>query len=213
MLTLNLIEPYNFPLMTNASSLAQHYLIEAWKWSFSDRMAIADPDFVNQTHVIEAMVSKDHAAQLRQKFSSTTTYPPAHYADLVEPVEQSILDSGTTHFSVVDSSRNIVGLTSTVNLYFGSKILSPSTGIILNDEMDDFSTPNSTNAFGQPPSVANYIAPYKKPISSMTPTLVLANDKPILTIGGSGGTRIITAVIQVVSFFILKRENQFTNFI
>lgn len=171
-LALNLLEPYNFPMMTNTSSLAQHYMIEAWKWAYSDRMAIGDPSFVDQSNVISAMLSKDHAAQLRQKFSSTTTYPPSHYQDLVSPVEASIFDAGTSHMSVVDGAGNIVAMTSTVNLSFGSKVLSPLTGVILNNEMDDFSSPNQTNYFGQPPSEANYIAPFKKPISSMTPTIV-----------------------------------------
>lgn len=195
-LALNLIEPYNFPLMTNQSSLAQQYLIESWKWGYSDRMAIGDPAYVNMVPVMEAMLSKDHAAVLRQQFSATTTYPPAHYTDLVNPVEAIIVDGGTSHLSVVDAKGNVVALTTTVNLSFGSKILSPKTGVILNNEMDDFSTPNQTNYFGQPPSEANYIAPGKKPLSSMTPTIVLQNNLPFLTIGAAGGTKITTATMQ-----------------
>ena len=197
-LALNLIEPYNFGQMTNQSSLAQHYMIEAWKWAYSDRMAIGDPAFVDMIPVMEAMLSKDHAAILRQQFSSETTYPPAHYADLVDPVAASIIDSGTSHLSAIDPKGNIVALTSTINTSFGSKILSPLTGVVLNNEMDDFSTPNQTNFFGQPPSVANYIEPFKKPLSSMTPTVVLFNDMPYLSTGGSGGTKITTATMQVL---------------
>lgn len=194
-MTLNLIEPYDFGLMTNESSLAQHYLIEAWKWAYADRMAIGDPSFVDMQHVVEAMMSKEHAAVLRRQFNPDTTYPPNHYSDLVQP-EASINDHGTSHLSVMDSQGNVVALTSTVNLSFGSKILSPSTGVVMNNEMDDFSTPNQTNYFGQPPSEANYILPYKKPISSMCPTLVMRNGLPYISIGGSGGTKIPTATIQ-----------------
>lgn len=197
-MALNLIEPFNFPMMTNESSLAQHYLIEAWKWAYADRMAIGDPDYVEQAHVIEAMLSKDHAAVLRQKFNPKTTFPPRHYADLLDPIEMQILDSGTSHMSAVDAQGNVVALTSTVNLSFGSKILSPLTGVIMNNEMDDFSSPNQTNYFGQPPSKANYIAAYKKPISSMTPTIVFSNGKPLLAIGASGGTKIITGTMQAL---------------
>jgi len=206
-LALNLIEPYNFAVMTNESSLAQHYMIEAWKWAYSDRMAIADPAYVDMDPVMEAMLSKDHAAILRQQFSSTTTYPPAHYVDLVNPVEASILDSGTSHLSAVDAKGNVVALTSTVNLSFGSKILSPKTGVVLNNEMDDFSTPNQTNFFGQPPSQANFIAPYKKPLSSMTPTLVMQNGKPFMSTGGSGGTKITTATMQVLLGVVAWQES------
>ena len=194
-MTLNLIEPFDFGLMTNESSLAQHYMIEAWKWAYSDRMAIGDPTFSDMDDVIEAMTSKDHAAVLRRQFNPDTTYPPNHYADLV-PDEISLNDHGTSHLSVMDSDGNVVALTSTVNLSFGSKILSPKTGVVMNNEMDDFSSPNQTNYFGQPPSEANFILPHKKPISSMCPTLVMRNGLPYISIGGSGGTIIPTATIQ-----------------
>ena len=116
-------------------------------------------------------------------------------------MKQTIIDGGTSHMSSVDKWGNAVALTSTVNLGFGSKVLSQSTGIILNNQMDDFSSPYQTNAFGLPPSVANYIAPYKKPLSSMTPTITFVNEELSMVIGGSGGTTIITAVMQVRSSF------------
>lgn len=144
------------------------------------------------------MLSKKHAATLRQQFSSTTTYPPAHYVDLNKGETRLIDDHGTSHLSVVDEDGNAVSLTSTVNLEFGSKVLSVRTGIVLNDEMDDFSSPNQINEFGLPPSEANYIAPFKKPLSSMTPTIVLLNDELYMVVGGSGGPKIITATSQVL---------------
>ena len=144
------------------------------------------------------MQSKDHAALLRQKFSSETTYPPSFYVDLI-PEEEGITDSGTTHLSVVDKEGNVVGMTSTINTYFGSKVLSVSTGIVMNNEMDDFSSPDQDNYFGIPESDANYIAPYKKPLSSMNPTIVLLDDEFYLVAGAAGGPTIITSVFQVLS--------------
>jgi gamma-glutamyltranspeptidase/glutathione hydrolase/leukotriene-C4 hydrolase len=107
-------------------------------------------------------------------------------------------DHGTTHISIVDAAGNAVALTSTINTEFGSKVLSASTGILLNDEMDDFSTPNSSNSYGLAPFEANYIAPYKRPLSSMAPTIVLHQDNVRLVAGASGGPRIITATTQVL---------------
>ena len=111
-------------------------------------------------------------------------------------------DHGTTHVSVVDADRNAVAMTSTINTNFGSKVVSRSTGILLNNEMDDFSVPNETNHYGLAPSAANFIAPRRKPLSSMSPTVVLdANQNPprvVAVAGASGGPRIITAVAQVL---------------
>ncbi|KAI2489588.1 Gamma-glutamyltranspeptidase [Fragilaria crotonensis] len=115
-------------------------------------------------------------------------------------------DHGTTHLSVVDSQGNAVSLTSTINTYFGSGIVSQSTGIVLNNQMDDFGTPGQINYFGLKPSEANFIEPRKKPLSSMAPMLVFKKSegegnvslgKLFLAIGASGGPKIITSVVQV----------------
>mmetsp|Transcript_2126 Transcript_2126/g.5628 ORF Transcript_2126/g.5628 Transcript_2126/m.5628 type:complete len:671 (-) Transcript_2126:572-2584(-) len=117
-------------------------------------------------------------------------------------------DHGTTHLSVVDKDRNAVAITSTVNTYFGSKIMSSSTGIIFNNEMDDFATPGRPNFFGLQPSKANYIEPGKRPLSSMSPTLIFRRDYDektpdddlgsfFMALGSSGGPKIITSVLQV----------------
>jgi gamma-glutamyltranspeptidase len=102
---------------------------------------------------------------------------------------------------MVDESGLAVAVTSTVNLYFGSLVM--AGGIVLNDEMDDFSSPDRSNSFGYPPSVPNFIAPGKRPLSSMTPTIAERNGKLRLVLGGSGGSRIITGVIQVHTLLAL----------
>jgi gamma-glutamyltranspeptidase len=106
--------------------------------------------------------------------------------------------AGTSHLSVVDSQRNAVALTTTVNLGFGSKVCGEQTGIWYNNEMDDFSTPNVSNGFNLPPSEANFIAPFKRPLSSMTPTIVLKNEQLWLSLGASGGPTIITSVVNTL---------------
>ena len=107
-------------------------------------------------------------------------------------------DHGTTHLSTVDKDGLAVSITSTVNLIFGSLLMEPQTGIILNDQLDDFSIPGKSNYFGLKPSTSNYIAPGKRPQSSTAPALVLKNGRLVLNIGGSGGSRIGTAVFQTI---------------
>lgn len=123
-------------------------------------------------------------------------------------------DHGTTSLTVVDKRRNTVTITSTINRHFGSKVVSPSTGILLNNQMDDFSSPSQVSSFGLFPSEANYPAPGKRPLSSMSPTMVFRDDRRdgatetdpglgrlVLSLGASGGPKIITAVIQTILNF------------
>ena len=107
-------------------------------------------------------------------------------------------DNGTSHLSVADGQGNAVAMTTTVNAMFGSKVMSPSTGIIFNDQMDDFSTPGQSNIFGLAPAEADYIAPGKKPLSSMSPLIVLREGKVRMVLGASGGPRIISSVASVL---------------
>lgn len=107
-------------------------------------------------------------------------------------------DHGTSHLCVVDGDRNAVAMTTTVNYYFGAKVLSPSTGIVLNNEMDDFSVPsNHPTPDHLPPAPANFIAPGKRPLSSMTPAIILKDGQLAGVVGASGGTNIIATVTQV----------------
>ena len=177
-----------------------HYFVEAMKFGFGDRMTLGDPIFVPNvtTKIVPTMLDKTHSAMLRAKISKSETFPPEYYKDLSEQVSVVPEDHGTSHLSVVDSQRNVIAFTTTVNGVFGSFIVSPSTGILFNDEMDDFSNPSSSNIWNFPPSVPNYIQPGKRPLSSMSPTICLKDGKPFLALGASGGSRILSAVIQVI---------------
>lgn len=116
-----------------------------------------------------------------------------------EPKYENNDPHGTMHLSVVDKDNGAVALTSTVNLMFGAKFMDPVTGIILNDELDDFSIPGIPNNFGLFPSPYNYIAPLKRPLSTITPTIIEdENNNLQLVVGGSGGSQILTATLNVI---------------
>jgi len=193
-LVLNILERYNLgQIGYNLESL--QYIVESLKFGFSDRLALGDPAFVDLSDIIPVMLDKDHAAVLRQRINQSTTYPPSHYIDLTDEIH-SFTDHGTTHISVVDANRNAVAFTTTVNYNFGSKFVSKSTGILLNDEMDDFTVSNASNVWGLPPSSSNIIVPGKRPLSSMSPSMVFRDNKLFLIAGANGGPRIITSTLQ-----------------
>lgn len=178
----------------------QHYTIEAMKWIFSHRMNLGDPEFVDTRDIVNDMTSKSYASRIVDRISDDHTEKDfKKYAPLNHPnIFSSVPNGGTTHLSVVDSENRTVAMTSTINLYFGSMVLGARTGIIFNDEMDDFSTPGQYNGFNIPPSEANFISPGKRPLSSMSPTIVYKNGELYMSIGASGGPRIITATLQAV---------------
>ena len=186
-------------------ALGTHRLVEAFKHAFAMRMNLGDPEVPpppgvvsNISGAVHDMLSPAFNAALRAMTLDDATLPLGEYGARWNLVE----DHGTTHVSVVDSSRNAVAMTSTINTAFGSKVVSPSTGILLNNEMDDFSVPGEPNHYGLAPSAANFIAPGRAPLSSMSPTVVLDGsvDPPrvVAVLGASGGPRIITAVAQVL---------------
>jgi len=201
---LNIIEQYNFPLMGDGP-LTQHYLIQSMLFGYADRTGMGDPanpyNVNMMTDIIDVMATKTHAATLRPKISDNTTYPVDHYFDLTQPASV-VEDHGTSHFSVVDDKGYSVGLTSTINWGFGAKYMSPSTGLIMNNEMDDFSTPGRDNGFGYPPSESNYPGPGLRPASSMTPTIITKNEDVLFVGGASGGSRIISATYQTIVNFM-----------
>ncbi|KAF8210260.1 gamma-glutamyltranspeptidase [Mycena galopus ATCC 62051] len=188
---LNLME--KFP-MTARTPLTIHRAIEILKFGFAARTKICDPAFNNDTKRIDKISTKSFADLVAANITDDSTHPPQYY----NPEFDVKTDHGTSHTSVVDRNGMAVSLTSTVNLIFGSQVLDPETGIILNDEMDDFSTPGTPNGFGLWPSPYNYPEPGKRPLSSTTPTIVEYQDGSLSVLGGSGGSRIFGAVFQTL---------------
>ncbi|CAN4097256.1 unnamed protein product [Withania somnifera] len=193
MLILNILAQYGFP-MEGPSPVVIHRQIEALKHAFAVRMNLGDPDFANITDVVNDMLSTEFAKQLKKTIYDNMTFDANHYGGKWNMIN----DHGTSHLSIVDSERNAVSLTTTINAYFGSKYLSPSTGIILNNEMDDFSIPANRSENVPPPAPANFIHPGKRPLSSMTPTIVQKGGQLRAVVGASGGSLIIAGTTDVL---------------
>ena len=168
-------------------------LTEAFKHAFANRAEyLGDADFVPVP--VKPMLNRDYAISLAKKIDLQRTLSAEEYGrHLLKD------DHGTSHFCVMDAAGNAVACTETINLTYGSYVVEPKFGIVLNNEMDDFTAlPGKPNAFGLRQSEANAIAPGKKPLSSMTPTIVLKDGRPVLIVGASGGPRIISATTQVL---------------
>ncbi|KAF8993673.1 gamma-glutamyltranspeptidase [Cyathus striatus] len=192
---LNLLEKFD---MKERNALNVHRIVEILKFGFAARTKVCDPAFNNNTHRINEIITKSYADTIIKNITDDRTHPPEYY----NPEYDVKIDHGTSHTSVVDRQGMAVALTSTVNFIFGSQVLDPETGVILNDEMDDFSTPGVPNGFGLWPSPYNYPEAGKRPLSSTAPTIVENEDGSFyLAIGGSGGSRIFGAVFQVLLNF------------
>lgn len=168
-----------------------HVVTEVLKHAFADRAEfLGDSDFVKVP--VDKLLNRDYSRSIAAQVSMTSTLAPEKYGRFfLNP------DGGTSHFSVIDANGNAVACTETINLTFGSFLVVPEYGIILNNELDDFTAnPGKPNAFGLIQSEANVIEPGKRPLSSMTPTLVVENNKATYACGASGGPRIITATLQ-----------------
>ncbi len=168
-------------------------LAEALQFGFADRArAYGDPDFVDVR--LAVLLAPERGHRLRQRIGAATTHAPDWYGDRL-----AAGDAGTSHLSVVDGNGNAVACTTSINTSFGSLVVAGDTGIILNNTMDDFSAqPGVGNAYGLIGSQANAIAPGKRPLSSMTPTIVTRGGAVVAGAGGSGGPFIITATLQVL---------------
>lgn len=190
---LNVLEHYPLGDWGHNSSKTIHHVAEAMKHAYSDRAQyMGDPKFVDVPS--KQITSKETALKIINNISDAKVHHSDSYGMRYLPD-----DHGTSHFNVFDNEGNAVSITSTINTLFGSRLVVEKYGIILNNQMDDFSlAPGIPNAYGLVGSEANSIQPHKKPLSSMTPTIVTKDNKVSLIVGGSGGPRIISGVLQVV---------------
>jgi gamma-glutamyltranspeptidase/glutathione hydrolase len=191
---LNILEGYDLRKTGPASPETAHLLVEAMKRAYADRAVyLGDPDFV--TVPVRALTSKRYAHNLRKSIGERAT--PS--ADIRNGDPAKAEGDNTTHYSVVDRFGNAVSNTYTLNLSYGVGLIAEGTGVLLNNEMDDFAAkPGAPNAFGLVGASANAPAPRKRPLSSMTPTIVMKDGNPYLVTGSPGGSRIISTVLQVI---------------
>lgn len=191
----------------NSGSL--HLLASAMQSAFADRAVyLGDPDFI---HVpMKGLLHPEYLKKRRSEFSAD------HARSKSEVTAGKAIEfedeENTTHFSMMDEKGNVVVSTQTINGYFGSGLVAEGTGIVLNNEMDDFSAkPGASNIFGAVGGSANAVAPLKTPLSSMSPTIVFKDHKPVLALGAPGGTRIITAVTQTILNHLLLGKDLYTS--
>ena len=179
--------------------LMWHRFIEACKFGYAGRTEMGDwhsPDIREiMIDMVKNLTSQDWVEQIKREIDDTRTYDdPEHYG----AKEYLTEDHGTCQHSFLSPDGDAVSVTASVNLIWGCKFMSPSTGIIMNNQMDDFASPNITSAYDVPPAKNNFISPGKRPMSSMSTTIVTDDDGRVIAVAGaSGGTKIITAVAQV----------------
>jgi gamma-glutamyltranspeptidase/glutathione hydrolase len=192
--TLNILEGFPLDQMKQGSPASLHLLIEAMKRAYADRAHyLGDPAFVSAP--VATLVTKDYAAKQRGSIDPDRATP---WSDAVTaaPLREG---SNTTHFSVVDGFGNAVSNTYTLNFSYGVGLVAEGTGVLLNNELDDFTAaPGAANAYGLVGFDANLPGPGKRPLSSMSPTIVLKDGQPVLVTGSPGGSRIISTVLQVI---------------
>jgi gamma-glutamyltranspeptidase / glutathione hydrolase len=193
---LNILEPYDLQAMGFHSSQEIHTVVEAMRRAFADRAKyLGDTDFAKGVPVT-GLISRAYAAEIRKSIDPAKA-TPSSVIEAGNPLPYESKE--TTHFTIIDSDGNVVSNTYTLNDSFGSGVTVKGTGFLLNDEMDDFtSKPGVPNNYGLLQSEANAIAPKKRPLSAMTPTIVLKDGKVAFAIGSPGGPTIINTVLQVV---------------
>lgn len=190
---LNVLEGYPFSYMGYGSAETVHAMVEAMRHAYVDRnSALGDPDFVENP--VEKLLDKAYAKNIREKINP---FKAGISKDLMpEGMGES---TETTHYSIIDKDGNAVAVTYTLNGSFGAGVVAPGTGILLNNEMDDFTAkPGTPNLYGLVQGEANAIAPKKTPLSSMSPTILSRDGKPFMVIGSPGGARIITITLEAI---------------
>ena len=201
---LNILENYDLVTMGHNSPTYAALLTESMKYAYADRSKyLGDPDFFDVP--VQSLISKEYAKNIYKKIKLNYITPSEKILPGSELKHESL---DTTHFSVADTNGNFVSNTYTLNSGFGSGVMVDGTGVLMNNEMDDFvSAPGVPNQFGLVGGEANKIEPFKRPLSSMTPTIVLRDDKPIYATGSPGGSRIITTVLQfLLNTLVFKME-------
>jgi gamma-glutamyltranspeptidase / glutathione hydrolase len=192
---LNTLEGFPIGSLGHNGAETIHLMAEAMKFAYADRSEyLGDPDFVDVP--VAALTSKAYAAHLRSLIDRNRARPAAE----IKPGGLATFEgSNTTHFSVVDGAGNAVANTYTINFSYGTGLVAEGTGILLNNELDDFSAKHGVpNAYGLIGGDANAVGPNKRPLSSMSPTIVLRQGKPFLVTGSPGGSRIISTVLQII---------------
>jgi gamma-glutamyltranspeptidase/glutathione hydrolase len=192
--TLAILQGYDLRGMGFHAADAVHVMTEAFRLAFFDRNTwLGDPAFVQAP--LTRLLSRNYAERLRGTIGDKAT-PSASLGPAIPPPGEK---TETTHFSVLDKAGNAVAVTTTINGGFGAGVIAGDTGFLLNDEMDDFSIkPDAANQYGLVQGEANAIAPGKRPLSSMAPTIVLTNGSVAMVLGSPGGPRIITAIIETI---------------
>jgi len=204
---LNMLETRDISPTHIAAEDRDQFIVEAMKLAFADRAYwLGDSDFAK---VPRGLIDKDYAHGLAAKIDL------AHASVVTGPgmppnATNDIFTKHTTHLSTADAEGNWVAMTATVNTSFGSKVVIPGTGVVMNNEMDDFSTqPGTPNHYGLLGAEANAVAPGKRPLSCMSPTIVLKDNKPVLSVGAAGGPTIINqTLLNIVSVIDLKMDAQ-----
>ena len=191
---LNILKGYPMAELGFHSAAGIHYMVEAMRHTFVDRnFQLGDPDFVKNP--LDKLLSDSYAAEIRAKIDPAKATPSKDVQPGTAPHE----GTQTTHYSIVDAKGDAVAVTYTINALFGAKVIAGDTGFFLNDEMDDFTTkPGTANLFGLVQGKTNVIAPGKRPLSSMSPTIVTKDGKTFMVLGSPGGSRIITIVLETL---------------
>ncbi|XP_064634499.1 scoloptoxin SSD14-like isoform X2 [Lineus longissimus] len=193
---MKLLDGYKFPVdfIKTDPILTHHRIVEAWKFAYAKRYELGDMDFANITEALNDLLSASYTEVTRAKITDDRTHPPEYYGHY-DPQP----DRGTSHLNVLAANGDAVAVTSSINSYFGCGVVGNKTGILFNDGMDDFSTPNKSNQFNLPPSPTNFIHPGKRPMSSMAPTIVTddVTGDVRLAVGASGGSLIISGASYV----------------
>lgn len=204
---LNVMENFDLPDIARVGRETRQYphyhlLIEIFKFMAAKRGELADPDFLpGWEELVKEIISDKYAQSIVEKIDFNSVLAPEEYGRVLESTD----DHGTTHLNVVDRDDMVVLVTSTVNLEFGAKFMDEETGIIFNNEVDDFYVPKVKNAFDLDKMGKNTIKPGKRPFSSAAPVIMMKHDE-IIAIGAAGGTRIPTSIFSVIFHLILGRN-------